>query len=108
MTDEIIEPPYFEVITPLRVCIRTTPTYWQKIITFKHSVMTGREEEVKQTLKEPREIRRTQKDPAVYLYYKPDPPYLTCVVTKHLNGEGFIITAYRTNRIKIGESVWTS
>ncbi len=31
-----------------------------------------------------------------------------CVVARHLNGEGFIITAYRTNLIKIGETVWTA
>lgn len=106
MADETSKLPYFEVVTPLNICIRTTPSYWENIVTFKHPLMQGREEEVQKTLREPAEIRRSQNDPNVYLYYKSDPPYLTCVVAKHLNGEGFIITAYRTNRIKIGEIVW--
>ncbi|MGB5772139.1 MAG: tetratricopeptide repeat protein [Crocosphaera sp.] len=53
-------------------------------------------------------ILNTINDPNVYLYYKPYLPYFICVVARHLNGEGFIITAYRTNRIKIGENVWTA
>ncbi len=102
------EPPYFEVITPLRTRIRTTSSYWEKIITFKHPIMAGQEAAVQQTLQAPSEIRRSQNDANVYLYYRPDPPYFICVVARHLNGEGFIITAYRTNRIKIGDSIWTA
>jgi hypothetical protein len=108
MLPEDPEPPYFEVITPLVTRIRTTPSYWEKIITFKHPIMAGQEEAVQQTLQTPSEIRRSQSDANVYLYYKSDPPYFTCVVARHLNGEGFIITAYRTNRIKIGELIWTA
>jgi len=52
--------------------------------------------------------RRSQSDADVYLYYKPELPYFICVVARHLNGEGFVITAYRTNRIKIGDLVWTA
>ena len=69
--------------------------------------MVGKEEEVQETLQYPIEIRRSRSDRDVYLYYKADPPYFICVVARHLNGEGFIITAYRTNKMKIGESVWT-
>lgn len=42
----------------------------------------------------------------VYLYYKIDLPSYSCVVARHLNGEGFIITIYRTDKIKRGELVW--
>jgi hypothetical protein len=108
MPPEDDESPYFEVVTPLGVCIRTTPSYWEKIITFKHPIMAGQEEAVQQTLREPSEIRQSQSDLDVYLYYKPDPPYFICVVARHLNGDGFIITTYRTNRIKIGASIWTA
>jgi hypothetical protein len=107
MISEDQEPPYFEVVTPLATRIRTTPSYWKKIITFKHPIMAGQEETVQQTLRQPSEIRQSQSDTKVFLYYKPDPPYFICVVARHLNGEGFIITAYRTNRIKIGDSIWT-
>lgn len=99
-------PPYFEVLTPLGKHIRTTLPHWQKIITLKHPIMAGQEQQVRSTLANPSEIRQSQSDPAVYLYYKPDPPYLTCVVARHLNGEGFIITAYRTDKIKAGTTLW--
>jgi hypothetical protein len=108
MPPKIYESPYFEVITPLGICIRTTPSYWQKIITFKHPIMAGQEQLVQQTLQKPSEIRRSRSDPDLYLYYKPEPPYFICVVARHLNGDGFIVTAYRTDRIKIGDSIWTA
>jgi len=44
------EPPYFEVVTPLATRIRTTPSYWEKIITFKHPIMAGQEAAIQQTL----------------------------------------------------------
>lgn len=47
---EPIEPPYFEIVTPLGIQIRTTPSYWAKIVTFKHPVIAGREDLVKETL----------------------------------------------------------
>lgn len=72
------------------------------------SIPSWQEETVQQTLQQPSEIPRSQSDANVYLYYKPDPPYFTCVVARHLNGEGFIITTYRTNRIKIGDFIWTA
>jgi len=36
MTDDLIEPPYFEVLTPLDIRIRTMPSYWEKIVSVKH------------------------------------------------------------------------
>jgi hypothetical protein len=32
--------------------------------------------------------------------------YYLCIVARHLNGDGFIITAYITDKIKEGEVVW--
>lgn len=103
---ESIETPLFEILTPLDVLVRTTPSYWAKITTSKHPIMSGQEELVQQTLQTPVEIRQSSSDLAVYLYYKPSPPYFICVVAKHLNGEGYIVTAYRTDRIKRGVCVW--
>ncbi|MGK7881461.1 MAG: DUF4258 domain-containing protein [Crocosphaera sp.] len=102
------EPPYLEILTPLGIQVRTTLSYWTKIITIKHPIMTGQEDIVKQTLQFPTEIRRSKSDLDVYLYYKYQPPYFVCVVAKHLNGDGFIITAYRTNKIKRGDLIWTT
>ena len=97
---------YFEALTPLGVRVRTTSAYWARIVTFKHPVMRGREAQVQRTLREPTQVRRSTRDPSVQLYYAPDSPYNICVVVKCLNGEGFIVTAYRTDAIKEGELLW--
>ncbi len=68
--------------------------------------MEEKEEEVKRCLSEPIEIRRSSEDPNVYLYYSPYAKYHICVVARQLNGDGFIITAYLTDKIKEGESIW--
>jgi len=41
-----------------------------------------------------------------HLYYGPDSPYHICVVVKCLDGEGFIVTAYRAESMKEGELLW--
>jgi len=68
--------------------------------------MKGLESEVKSTLTEPVEIRKSKRDKAVYLYYgKSEAEPFVCTVVKHLNGEGFIITAYLTRRM-VGDLIW--
>lgn len=42
MLPEDQELSYFEVVTPLGIRIRTSLSYWQKIVTFKHPIMAGR------------------------------------------------------------------
>ena len=98
--------PYFEVETPLGVVVRTTPRYWSRIVTFKHPVMRGREELVQRALRDPSEVRRSRKDESVYLYYAPDPPYHVCVVVKCSGQGAFIVTTYRTEKIKEGDRIW--
>ena len=98
--------PFLEIMTPLGVLVRTTAAHWGRIVALNHPVMRGKEDLVKKALSNPFEIRRSRRDEAVYLYYSQDLPYYTCVVVRHLNGEGFIITAYRTEGIKDGERVW--
>lgn len=97
---------YFEERTPLGVLVRATVVHWARIVTFKHPVMRGKESLVRATLKHPDEIRRSRKDPDVHLYYGQDPPYHICVVVRHLNDEGYVVTAYRTDKIKEGERIW--
>lgn len=97
---------YFEVVTPLGTRVRTSAAYWARIVTYKHPVMRGKEALVRKALQEPVQIRRSLRDPSVHLYYGPDPPYHVCVVVKCMNGEGFIVTAYRTEVVKEGEVIW--
>ena len=68
--------------------------------------MRGREKEVRAALEKADQVRRSRINPSVYLYYKKAREYYTCAVVKHLNDDGFLITAYLTKTIKIGEVIW--
>lgn len=97
----------FEVETPLGFRVRVTTEYWNVIVTIKHPVMLGREADVQEVLRNPDEIRLSKKDPNVYLFYKPERiGRWVCAVTKRLDGEGFLITAYPTDAVKEGERIW--
>ena len=97
---------YFEVRAQTGKIIRTTRSHWELIAKVKHPEIEGKEEEVKLCLAEPMEIRRSSEDSNVYLYYAPFENYFICVVARHLNSDGFIVTAYITDKIKEGEAVW--
>jgi hypothetical protein len=67
---------------------------------------------IKKTLAEPEIVRRSQKDPDVYLYYRrykrsPVSDKYLLVVVK-MTGSPFVITAFFTNRLKPGETLWPS
>ena len=96
----------FEVKTTSGKVIRTTKSHWDLISKLKHPEIEGKEAEVKSCLINPVEIRKSSEDSNVYLYYSPYMQYYICVVARHLNGDGFIITAYMTDKIKEGEVVW--
>ena len=96
---------YFKIKTPINVNVRIAKKYWDYLIKVKHKVMDGKQEIVKSVLSEPDEIRRSKIDTNVFLYYKKEDK-LYCVVAKHEGEEGFIITAYPTEKVKEGESVW--
>jgi len=97
----------FEVLTPLDFRVRVTLAYWELIVTVKHPAMTGRENDVKEALQHPSEIRQSKSAPAVYLFYKPERiGRWVCAVAKQLDGDGFLITAYPTDAIKEGELIW--
>ncbi|MCS7305403.1 MAG: hypothetical protein NZ602_09900 [Thermoguttaceae bacterium] len=69
--------------------------------------MDGREPDIQAPLASPAEVRRSLRDPAVYLFYKTDNGNRwLCAVVKQANGHGFLITAYRTDKIKERVRVW--
>src|SRR6266498_4033939 len=97
---------FFEVITPLGFRVRVTHAYWELIVTIKHPVMAGREEDVKKTLEQPDEIRQNKSDQNVYLFYKAErEKRWICAVSRQTGEEGFLITAYPTDAIQEGVSV---
>jgi len=102
-TEEIL----FLVDTPIGFQVQTTSSYWELITTIKHPVMEGKLEDVKETLTDPDAIHLSKSDCQVYLFYRSDGDRRwVCAVTKRLNGNGFLITAYRTSAIKGGEKIW--
>ncbi|WP_420264096.1 DUF4258 domain-containing protein [Candidatus Magnetominusculus dajiuhuensis] len=86
--------------------IRTTYRHWDLITKTKHPEIENKEVEVRECLLNPIEIRRSSEDDNVCLYYLPLDKYFICVVVRHLNGDGFIITAYITDKVKEGEKIW--
>lgn len=72
----------------------------------KHPIMKGKENLVQEALANPVQVKSSQKDPNVLLYYRAFEDKYICAVVKHENGSGFIITAYVTDKIKKGRLVW--
>ena len=97
---------YFEVKASTGKVIRTTRSHWELIVKLKHPEIDGKENVVKECLSTPSEVIKSSDDSDVYLYYLAYEKYYICVIVRHLNGDGFIITAYITDRIKEGESIW--
>ena len=80
--------------------IYLTDERWNHIL--KHQEMSNQTEQIKDTLLLPDKITEVDYDPDVrfyYRYYKDRKEYLF-VSVKYLNGEGFIITSFYTDKIK--------
>lgn len=97
----------FKVNTPIGLSIRTTQNYWN-LIQIKHPEVIGKLALIKNTLKMPDLITKSKFDKTVLLSYKKLNGYWLCVVTKTSVLDGFMITAYITDKIKEGEKVWES
>ena len=96
----------FEVESKLKKKIRVSKEHWKHISEIKHPEVSGLEDEIKLALISPIEIKRSNSDRNVYLYYSKYKSNFLCVVTRHLNGHGFVITAYITSKIKKGNILW--
>lgn len=97
---------YFKVKSKLGKEISITKSYWNFIVSEKHPVIKGKEGEVKKSLVDPVQIKASQKDPNVILYYHKFEDKYLCVVARHENGTGFIITIYITDKSKKGKMLW--
>lgn len=97
---------HFQVVSRLGKLITATKGYWNIIVNIKHPSVRGREHEVKETLGNPDYIRQNYNDKNIHLFYKRNKKIYLCVVVRHLNGRGFIITVYLTNKIREGKQIW--
>ncbi len=92
----------FEIIDKTGRKIRLTKKQWKHIME-RHSYMQKYLEEIKETIKFPDKIINAQLNKSYYYKnYKhlKFPNRFLLVIVKYLNGEGFVITAYQTNKIK--------
>ena len=97
----------FDVPTPLGYRVRTTLSYWQCHVISRHPDMIGREGDVQAALTYPDEIWRAEKDSDVLLFHRLSTfGHYIRVVTKRVNGDGFLITAFPCHRVKRGEKIW--
>lgn len=96
----------FEVLTPLGFTVKTSQSYWQRLIV-KHPDIEDKLDLVQQALIYPEQIRRSSHDETVFLFYlsKKEKRWVVAVA-KRLNGDGYLITAYQTDAIKEGELLW--
>ena len=76
-----------------------------------HQEMVGMEAEIEQVLQSPTEVRVSRSDQTVQLFYE----YYArtrvggkwlCAVVKYLSSDGFVVTAYLTDQLKAGETIW--
>lgn len=98
----------FEVSDILDRKIRTTKSYWKKIKEVKHTELKLGVSEVKKTLQNPDEVRKSVTDASILLYAKKIEKYdILIIAVKVLNGGGFLVTVYQTKKYKKkGELVW--
>ena len=76
-----------------------------------HPEMSGQKGKVQDTLLDPDRVVRSRTDPDVELFYRhyattPVSEKYLCVVVKVIWDDLFIITAYFTDTIKRGETLW--
>ena len=97
---------YFEVMSCLGRRIRISREHWTYLVQMKHPELSERAQDVQNALMDADFVRLSRVDLEVCLYYKQIGKYYLCVVCRHFNGEGFIITSYLTDREKEGKEIW--
>ena len=77
----------------------------------EHPEMAGLVGEIGEVLSVPTLVRRSRTDPEAMLFYEFYAQTVVggkwlCVVVKYPEEEGFVVTAYLTDRPKSGEELW--
>jgi hypothetical protein len=93
----------FEIRSQLDKHIRLTKTQWEHI-TLKHKELHGQESKIRLTLQDPDFVLYSQSD-GNHQYHRlfketPVSEKHLLVIVKHLNGEGFVITAFFLSKIR--------
>ena len=98
-----------EVHSKLGKVIRLDEDRWKHVV--EHPEMEKQIPKIEETLVGPDEVRESVRMSSIWLFYKfyPNSPvsekYLL-VAVKVLDGEGFIVTAFFTDKVKKGGLIW--
>ena len=73
--------------------------------------MANMEVEIERVLQSPAEVRVSRSDQSVWLFYEFYARTLVggkwlCVVVKYASDDAFMVTAYLTDQLKAGETIW--
>jgi len=77
----------------------------------RHPEVVGEIDKMKKTLASPQMVRRSLYDKKVWLFYRffentsVTEKYLM-VAARILNDEGFVVTSYFMDKVKVGEEIW--
>ena len=77
----------------------------------QHQEMVGMEGEIERVLESPAEVRVSRSDDTVHLFYefyaqtRVGEKWL-CVVVKYHPEDAFVVTAYLTDQLKPGDTIW--
>ena len=77
----------------------------------QHQEMAEMEAEIERVLQAPAEVRVSRSDNTVQLFYEFYARTLVggkwlCVVVKYPPDDAFVVTAYLTDQLKAGETIW--
>lgn len=77
----------------------------------QHQEMAEMEAEIERVLQTPAEVRMSRSDDSVQLFYEFYAQTLVggkwfCVVVKYPPDDAFVVTAYLTDQLKAGETLW--
>ena len=77
----------------------------------QHQEMAEMEAEIERVLQAPAEVRVSRSDNTVQLFYEFYARMLVggkwlCVVVKYPPDDAFVVTAYLTDQLKTGETIW--
>jgi len=92
--------------SPIDKNIRLDFNYFYNYILQKHPTLSGKEKEIIRSIEDPFTVRRSIKDPDVFLYYAIYEDRLLCSVVKSNDFYSFLITVYPCDTVKIGEVLW--
>jgi hypothetical protein len=94
----------FFAVTPNGVAVECSAERWTVILR-RHPALSGLANEIRRTIEDPDEIRRSRWDSDVWLCYRRRQARWLCAVIAPRSGR--LVTAYPSSAVKAGDLIWT-